>query len=212
MPRLGFRLPSPAMVVALVSLIVALGGTSYAVVNLPKDSVGTKQLKKKAVTAPKVRANAITSPKVKDRSLLRRDFKKGHLPSGPGNALFATQSGLATLANPAAQAKLATVSLPAGSYTFSAQAFAFQQGPNGSADQVMCSIRTGTNVIAALPTQTTIEPSSNLIIVGATTLEAPATVDLNCSQITPPPGYADTLGIIGGRLLATRVGKLTTAP
>jgi hypothetical protein len=49
------------MVVACISLTVALGGTSYAAIKLPKNSVGTKQLKKNAVTPVKVRANAITS-------------------------------------------------------------------------------------------------------------------------------------------------------
>jgi hypothetical protein len=64
--------PSPAMVVACIALAVALGGTSYAAIKLPKNSVGTRQLKK----------NAVTSPKVKDRSLLARDFRPGQLPRG----------------------------------------------------------------------------------------------------------------------------------
>jgi hypothetical protein len=42
--------PSPAMVVASIALTVALGGTSYAAIRLPKNSVGTKQLRKNAVT------------------------------------------------------------------------------------------------------------------------------------------------------------------
>lgn len=65
--------PTPAMVVAIVALMVALGGTSYAAIKLPKNSVGTKQLKKRAVT----------SSKVKDSSLLKKDFAKGQLPAGP---------------------------------------------------------------------------------------------------------------------------------
>jgi hypothetical protein len=64
--------PSPAMVVACIALAVALGGTSYAAVNLAPGSVGNKQLKR----------NAVTSLKVKDRSLLARDFKAGQLPRG----------------------------------------------------------------------------------------------------------------------------------
>jgi hypothetical protein len=46
--------PSPAMIVACVALIVALGGTSYAVSQLPANSVGSKQLKHHAVTPGKV--------------------------------------------------------------------------------------------------------------------------------------------------------------
>jgi hypothetical protein len=57
---------------ALLALFVALGGTSYAAVKLPRNSVGTKQLKR----------NAVISSKVKDRSLLARDFKQGQVPRG----------------------------------------------------------------------------------------------------------------------------------
>lgn len=59
------RKPSPAMLVALLALFVALGGSSYAALTLPKGSVGSKQLRK----------NAVTSPKVKPGSLLLSDFR-----------------------------------------------------------------------------------------------------------------------------------------
>jgi hypothetical protein len=58
--------------VAYLALFAALGGTSYAAIKLPRNSVGKAQ----------IRRNAITSPKVRDRSLLARDFKKGQLPQG----------------------------------------------------------------------------------------------------------------------------------
>jgi hypothetical protein len=67
------KLPSPAMIVALIALFVALGGTSYAVTQLPRNSVGTPQIKN----------NAITGTKVKDRSLSASDFAAGSLPAGP---------------------------------------------------------------------------------------------------------------------------------
>jgi hypothetical protein len=65
--------PSPAMVIAIVALIVALGGTGYAAIKLPANSVGTAQLKK----------DAVTSLKVKNGSLLAGDFKAGQIPAGP---------------------------------------------------------------------------------------------------------------------------------
>jgi hypothetical protein len=73
MRRIGFRRPSPPMVLAFVALLVALAGTSYAAVQLPANSVGTKQLKK----------NAVISKKVKNRSLKAVDFATGQLPAGP---------------------------------------------------------------------------------------------------------------------------------
>jgi hypothetical protein len=65
------RLPSPAMVVACTALLIALGGTSYAAIKLPRNSVGTKQLKKNAVTSPKVKNNALTGADVLESSLAK---------------------------------------------------------------------------------------------------------------------------------------------
>jgi len=48
------RRPSAAMIVAIAALFVALGGTSYAAVTLPRDSVGTAQIKNRAVTQTKI--------------------------------------------------------------------------------------------------------------------------------------------------------------
>jgi hypothetical protein len=48
------RLASPAMIVACVALVVALGGVSYAAGVLPAGSVGAKQIKKSAVTLTKI--------------------------------------------------------------------------------------------------------------------------------------------------------------
>ncbi|HUO72698.1 MAG TPA: collagen-like protein [Solirubrobacteraceae bacterium] len=73
MRRIRIHTPSPAMVVALVALFVALGSGAYAAITLPANSVGTKQLKNRAVTAQKV----------KTHSLLSSNFKPGQLPQGP---------------------------------------------------------------------------------------------------------------------------------
>jgi hypothetical protein len=70
------------MVVAIIALFVALGGAAYAAVNLPANSVGTRQLKNGAVTGAKVGNNAVTSAKVKDGSLLASDFQAGQLAAG----------------------------------------------------------------------------------------------------------------------------------
>jgi hypothetical protein len=66
---------SYANVMATIALFLALGGGAYAAIQLPKNSVGTRQLKK----------NAVVSSKVKNGTLLNRDFKAGQLPRGlPG--------------------------------------------------------------------------------------------------------------------------------
>lgn len=65
--------PSPALVVSFIALAVALGGTGYAVTQLPRNSVGTAQIK----------SGAVTGAKVKNGSLTAVDFKKGTLRQGP---------------------------------------------------------------------------------------------------------------------------------
>ena len=57
-----FRTGRYANVTATMALVVALGGTSYAAIKLPR--------------------NSVTSKTVKDRSLLSKDFKRGQIPAG----------------------------------------------------------------------------------------------------------------------------------
>ena len=61
MRRLANHRPSPALLIALLALFVALGGTVYAATQLPKNSVGTKQIKNKAVTRPKLDPGLLSS-------------------------------------------------------------------------------------------------------------------------------------------------------
>lgn len=74
------RRPSPEMMVALLALSIALGGTSYAAITLPANSVGAKQLKR----------SAVTSAKVRDFSLSAKDFAPGQIPKGPAGPIGAT--------------------------------------------------------------------------------------------------------------------------
>jgi hypothetical protein len=61
-----------ANVMATAGVFIALGGTSYAVTQLPKNSVGTKQ----------IRSNAVTGAKVKNGSLTAADFAQGQQSAG----------------------------------------------------------------------------------------------------------------------------------
>ena len=47
--------------IATLALFVALGGSSYAALNLPKGSVGSEQLKKNSVTSVKVRPGTLVT-------------------------------------------------------------------------------------------------------------------------------------------------------
>lgn len=75
--------PSPALVVAILALVVAMGGTSYAAITLAKNSVLSKHIVNGQVKTVDLKASAVTGPKVKDGSLGAVDFAAGELPAGP---------------------------------------------------------------------------------------------------------------------------------
>jgi hypothetical protein len=104
MPRFRPRRPSPALVVAVIALIVALGGTGYAAITLPANSVGKKQLKKGSVWSSKIRRNAVTGLKVKPDTLTGGDIKESTLGKVPA----ARQADVADRATSAGTASSAT--------------------------------------------------------------------------------------------------------
>ena len=63
---------TPALVISVIALFVALGGVANATVDLPWNSVGKEQLK----------WGAVDSSKVANRSLKAIDFAQGQLPQG----------------------------------------------------------------------------------------------------------------------------------
>ena len=72
--KLRPKVPSPAMGVACIALVVALCGTGYAAVALSKNSVGTAQLK----------ANAVTSAKIKRGTIAKSDLAAKTLAAAHG--------------------------------------------------------------------------------------------------------------------------------
>ncbi len=69
------------MVVATVALFIALGGAGYAVVSLPRNSVGTNQLKNFAVTPLKIKNNAIKTNKLRDNAVTTPKIRDGAVNS-----------------------------------------------------------------------------------------------------------------------------------
>lgn len=69
MRSLSSRRPSTAVVLALMALVIALGGTSYAAFSVPKNSVGTKQLKNRAVTTHKLGNRAVKTKQIANRAV-----------------------------------------------------------------------------------------------------------------------------------------------
>jgi hypothetical protein len=89
------RRPSPALVISMIALFVALGGTGYAATqingkSLKNNSVTGKKLKNKTVTGGKVKPNTLTGAQIKESSL-------GIVPNAAHAATATSAANAATL-------------------------------------------------------------------------------------------------------------------
>jgi hypothetical protein len=87
MSKLRLRPPSPALLVATIALIVALGGTSYAAFK-----IGTNNIKNGAVTTKKLRNGAVTQKKL-GRNLTVANALHSNSASSAGSATNASNAG-----------------------------------------------------------------------------------------------------------------------
>ncbi len=71
------------MVVALIALAIALGGTAYAKFSIPPHSIGTPQLKAKAVKSSKIANGAINATTVANGTLTGADINTEALGAVP---------------------------------------------------------------------------------------------------------------------------------
>jgi hypothetical protein len=83
----SIRRPSPSMAVAVMALVVASTGTSYATgligsADIRNNSVQSQDIKDKTVKGRDIKNDVIGSNKIRNGSLKSRDFKAGQLPAG----------------------------------------------------------------------------------------------------------------------------------
>lgn len=64
--------PTPALIIALLALVVASGGTSYAAVK-----INTRDIQNSAVTSAKIRDNGVTSKDLRDGGVKSEDIRDG---------------------------------------------------------------------------------------------------------------------------------------
>ena len=204
------RRPSPALVVACLALAVALSGSAVAAsVALAPNSVGTPQLKN----------NAVTTAKVKNGTLVRADFKKNQLPTGPAGPAGPTgptgPAGPAGAAGPAGPSDayarffggpiaipgigttIVSLTIPqAGKYVISSKAYV----SGAVAATALCRLVAGTDQDDTLGNGTQFTLANLLTHEFA----AAGTVDFRCST-----GGAQSVAQI--RIVAIKVGNLTAS-
>jgi hypothetical protein len=135
------RIPSPATLISLVALFVALGGTAYAVATVDSSDVVNNSLKSidvknsslttsdvknetlkssdvknESLTSADVQNESLTNNDVKNGSLLAADFAAGQIPAGPrGFVAYGPDLNWT-----GATQTPVTLNLPAGSYVLNA--------------------------------------------------------------------------------------------
>lgn len=92
MSKLRGKRPSPALVISILALFVALGGSAYAA-----KKIGTKEIKANAITTGKIKKNAVTTSKIKKEAVTGAKIKESSLGAVP-NATHATSADNATTA------------------------------------------------------------------------------------------------------------------
>jgi hypothetical protein len=102
-----YRGTAPSRLLGDVPRGAEIGGSAYAAVSLPQNSVGTKQLKKRAVTNSKLANGAVTGAKVRSGSLTGKQINSSMLRQVP-SAAHADTADAATNATHAGSADAAT--------------------------------------------------------------------------------------------------------
>lgn len=198
---------SYANVMATLAMFIALGGTSYAVITLPRNSVGSKQLRANAVSSGKVRNGSIGQ---RDLAPSARGLRGPRGPAGPGGAAGSNGSAGAgniivrtrdaSAARPdvagGSTVKVATVSLPAGHWLVLATTEVTNITNPGVRDIFRCAIAVD-GVVRGLGKVTDsgnapgATSSSDVTLMEVVDKASAASVVLQCSHDTPLPAGTD---------------------
>jgi len=183
---------SYANVTATLALVIALGGTSYAAIKLPK--------------------NSVTSAIVKDRSLLKKDFRPGQLPAGKrgpagpagpagdagaggagggGAAVFNRAEGADALVPGAGDQVIQGMNLPAGNWVVTAK-FIAENATAVAGGVLSCRLMLGGAVIDTLGPGVGIDfdqGAASNTLTGAASGAGPAAVICNTSNTVSAGSY-----------------------
>jgi hypothetical protein len=130
-PRLSF-----ANVVSCLALFVALGGTSYAVIKLPRNSVGSREVRDRSLTASDLAASA------RARGPRGAEGPPGAPgPRGPADIVTANRNVIPMALNGPSAVDAITINLTPGSWMVVGSASVVFFGPG--ADHFRCNMQFG---------------------------------------------------------------------
>ena len=224
--------PSPAMVVACIALLVALGGTSIAAVSqVANNSVGAAQLKNNAVTTPKIKnaavnaskiannavvaakiaSNAVGNPKIANNAVNSAKIADGSVAAAdlaqgvipaPSNAFARFVNGPVQVPEPLAEITNLSIPQP-GNYVITSKTVVARSGPGSGV--VTCRLEAGTDADESVTNSAGNAlpiTISNLVVHNFT---AAGTVSFRCGR----PAALLSVELTQIKIVAISVGNLT---
>lgn len=227
LPKLRARL-TYANVIATLALFIALGGTSYAVATLPRNSVGERQLKKGAVTSAKLRDGAVTRADLARDALITasrgprgaegpvgapgaRGTQGVQGPIGPSEVLNVRRDGVVAIpAQAGGFVTLAAVTINPGAWILEGQTKVDYNPPSPGSEFVDCDLKTaaGTGLSRGTSRVGTDSPavySATIPVRAAIDVDVATQVVLQCSH---PSGIPAGMIATQTSLQAIRVGAV----
>jgi hypothetical protein len=188
------RLPSPAMAVAVIALVLGMAGAAYAV-----KKIGPEGLKKNSVKTKKIVDKAVTTQKLEDEAVTTLKLD----PPERSEAFYTNQADatpLSTSTTPFADTdRVVSLNLaPNGHYVLTASV---ELASAGAGSLVHCALRDdGTVVSRGSASASGTEFSQTIALTG---IADGGAVDLVCQSSNPGQARSRVL-------IATRVGNATT--
>jgi hypothetical protein len=211
-PRLTY-----SNVTATLALFIALGGTSYAVIRLPRNSVGPAQLRSNSVSSTKIRNGAVKRADLAVNAQAGTRGARGPQgpqgERGPANVRIAPQAADVGLSgNPGQETQVRRMdAVPAGNWLLR-----FEAGPQLPAEtglHTTCRLKVNGDVKAEARTVVgnAANATQEAILAVETVVEQPAAfnVTVDCQQnipSAPPVTYHKP------QIIATQVGDVARTP
>jgi hypothetical protein len=209
-----------ANLMSSVAVFIALGGVSYAALQIPNNSVGTKQIKNRAVTKPKLDPHLLASlaGKTGPQGLPSAQGLKGNTGaqgqagvSGQGGAPGPSDTYVAGVADSVLDtsgfySEVVSITVPAGSYLLGASMWLAKQVAGTS--QITCKLESSETLPHTVWDQssasllTDASPRSSLSLAGADTFTADQVVKVYCSA------FDKATNAVNVRLWAIKTGSL----
>lgn len=196
--------PSPAMVVAMIALFVALGGGAYASValnqvrsvHIKNGEVKNPDLANSSVGTLKLRDRAVTSAKIKDGDIQPVDLS----PAARGTVYGSYSDGAVPIDGATAEAGtvILTLSVPAGTYAIVGKAILNNDSAT-TATTGACRLATPTDWDEArtgLQIDSDVNDEAMVTMTVVTTYAAPGTVELRCTDFGTGTGVASWRKIV----------------